>query len=109
MAVLISRREVEPGVFKETWEEDARIYHLYRDTSERERDAMRASLRAVHPKWGRKDSPFQGIGYIAPHEREILVRKYPDLKNPDAREAFKAWKRFWCSTESERFRTVQKV
>lgn len=108
MATLISRRVVEPGVFQETWEEDARIYHCYRDEAQKQRDDMRTNLRTVHAKQG-YESPFRGVGYIAPHERHLLTLKHPDLKDPDAKQAYKAWKRFWQSSESERYRTVQQV
>ena len=108
MATLISRRQVEPGVYQETWEEDARIYSCYRDDAEKQRNDQRAALRGAHEKQG-YDSPFRGVGYIAPHERHLLELRYPDLKNPDAKENFKAWKRFWQSSVSERYRTVQKI
>jgi hypothetical protein len=108
VATLISSRQIEPGVFQETWEEDARIYHCYRDEAKAARNSMRAELRKAHPKQG-YDSPFQGVGYIAPHERHLLELKYPYLKNPDPRENFKAWKRFWTSSVSEPYRTVDRV
>jgi hypothetical protein len=108
MATLISRHQIEPGVFQETWEEDARIYHCYRDEAVAARDSMRSELRKAHVRQG-YDSPFQGVGYIAPHERHLLELQDPELKNPDAKLAYKAWKRFWQSSRSERYRTVQRA
>jgi hypothetical protein len=108
VATLISSHQIEPGVFQETWEEDARIYHCYRDDAEHQRNSMRSELRKVHPKQG-YDSPFRGVGYIAPHERHLLEWRNPALKSRDPKENYNAWKRFWQSSASERYRTVERV
>ena len=108
MATLVSSEQIEPGVFRECWEEDARLYYCYRDEAERSRDDMRTKLRDVHTKY-RGDGFARGMGYIAPHERHLLELKYPALKSRDKQENYQAWKRFWQSSESERYRTVGQV
>ena len=108
MPTLIRREQIEPGVYEETWEEDARVYLCYRDDAEQARNAQRAKLRDVHPKY-RGDGFARGMGYIAPHERHLLELKNPALKSRDATENYKAWKRFWQSSESTRYRTVQQT
>ena len=108
MADLISRRAIEPGVFQETWHEDGKVYMCYRDDAEKQRDDMRAKLRDVHMKY-RGDGFARGMGYIAPHERKLLELRYPEMASKDVTENYKAWKRFWQSSESERFRTVGQV
>ena len=108
MADLLDREEIEPGVYRETWHEDARIYWSYNDTRQKQRDDMRARLRDVHPKY-RGDGWARGMGYIAPHERHLLEKRHPDLASKCPTEAYKAWKRFWQSSESERYRTVGQV
>jgi len=49
------------------------------------------------------------MGYIAPHERHLLEKRHPELASKDHTENYKAWKRFWQSSESERYRTVGQV
>jgi hypothetical protein len=65
-------------------------------------------MRDVHQRY-RGDGFARGMGYIAPHERHLLTLRYPELASTDPEENYRAWKRFWQSSVSEQYRTVEKV
>lgn len=109
MATLIDRHECDPGVFSELWEEDWKVYQVYNDTRKGQRMDMRKACRSVNARIRRDAEALYGVGYLAPHERVELERKFPRLASQDHEERHKAWKWFWTSSHSEPYRTVDKV
>lgn len=109
MATLVDRHECDPGVYSELWEEDAKLYQVYNDTRKGQRMEMRKACRSVNPSIRRDQEGLYGVGYLAPHERVELERKFPALGSQDNEERHRAWKRFWASSHSAPYRTVDKV
>ena len=109
MATLVDRREVDPGVYREAWEEDARLYYVYNDTRVRQRMEYRKACRAVNPAIRRDQEALYGVGYLAPHERDLLEKQCPRLGSADPEERHKAWREFWQSSRSEPYRVVDRV
>lgn len=109
MPTLVDRHEVEPGVFYEIWEEDAKLYSRYRDTQRTERMEMRKACRSANPSIRRDQEAMYGVGYLAPHERHELQSRFPLLNDADPQTQQRAWRDFWNSSHSEPYRTVDKV
>ncbi len=109
MATLVDRHEVEPGVFYELWEEDAKLYSQYSDTQRGARMEMRKRARSANPAIRPDAEGLYGVGYLAPHERHELESKFPALNHNDPATRSRAWKRFWESSHSTPYRTVEKV
>ena len=109
MATLIDRRETEPGIFFERWEEDGFMYPRYVDTRRQQRMDERARARSLNPRIHSKQEALYAVGNLADHERVELMRRFPALGDPDPHISQKAWKRFWQSSLSEPYRIVGKV
>jgi len=106
---LITRHECDPGVWFELWEEDGKVWRSYTDTLQHQRMDWRAECRKENQRIRRDAEALYGVGYLAPHERVELGWKYPELQAVDPKERADAWERFWKSSRSDPYRTVDKI
>lgn len=84
--------------------------HLVRENYQPTRKAVLEETRELRNLGVRFDVPFGRVALQIPQlDYQRLLKKYPDLRSPDAHTSTQAWKKFMRTSEAKKYWLSEKI